>query len=103
MKNEALRYEIAKKRVGELKEFYGHLAIYITVNAVLVIINIAQFVNDNSSFPWAIFPIFFWGIFGLGWHAFATFGPIKNFFGAEWEVRKINELMEKEEKQKRTQ
>lgn len=35
-----LKYQRAKKRVEELKGFYGHLTAFIIVNVVLAIINI---------------------------------------------------------------
>jgi hypothetical protein len=34
------RYEKAKKRVEELKKFYGNLVTYVAINIVLIIINL---------------------------------------------------------------
>jgi hypothetical protein len=34
------KYEKAKKRVEELKKFYGNLVTYVVINIVLIIINL---------------------------------------------------------------
>lgn len=82
-------YERAKKRVEELKGFYGHLMAYIIVNVILAIIDIIF----TPGFLWFLFISLFWGI-GLIAHALTVFS--RGIFSKEWEERKIKEYMEKE-------
>ena len=62
-------YEEAKQRVEAKKYFYVHLALYICINAFLIII--WAFVADGG-FPWFIFPLFGWGI-GIVFHFLEVF------------------------------
>lgn len=85
--SEQERYQRARKRVKQLKDFYSHLAVYIAVIGFLAVVNYL-----TGDFPWVIFPAGGWGI-GLFIHAMETF----NFgLGAAWEERKIRELMAQE-------
>lgn len=61
-------YESAKKRVEEKIGFYIHIMVYIVISALLVIINL----SSTSSYFWAKWPIFGWGI-GVIFHAIAVF------------------------------
>jgi sensor histidine kinase YesM len=88
--NDNAKYMRAKKRVEELKEFYGSLIAYVFVMPFLVYINY----RTSWGFQWFWFPLFGWGL-GLTIHALKTFG-----YGANWEERKIREIMEKEENEK---
>jgi hypothetical protein len=87
-------YMRAKKRVESLKGFYWHLAVYIVVNAFLII-----FIGYNSGGRYFSFGAWstaiFWGI-GLLFHFLGVFGP-DFIFGKDWEKRKIEEFMKKEE------
>jgi len=83
-------YERAKKRVEELKGFYGHLIAYIVVNVFLAIVNLLT----TPGFWWFLFVTFFWGI-GLVAHGLSVFMK-RGIFSKDWEDRKINEYMEKE-------
>jgi hypothetical protein len=58
---------------------------------VLIIVNL-----NTSKFQWFWFPMLGWGM-GLTFHALETFG-----YGKSWEERKIQEILEKEDKQKNT-
>ena len=80
------KYQRAKKRVDDLKEFYGSLIAYALVIPFLVFVNYQTF----WGFKWFWFPAIGWGI-GLLVQAFKVFG-----YGAGWEERKIRELMEKD-------
>ena len=62
-------YEEAKKRVEARKAFFVHLATYIVVNIVLVMI---WAFATRGGYPWFIFPLGGWGI-GLLFHALGTF------------------------------
>lgn len=84
------RYERAKKRVEELKSFYIHLAVYITVNIALFILNMLTSPNDL----WFVFPLLGWGI-GLSVHFVVVI--LGGKWGSKWEDKKIKELMEKDE------
>ena len=54
-------YRPARKRVEEKKGFYIHFAVYLAVNALLVVI---WFVTGHpgNRFPWLVFPLGGWGI-----------------------------------------
>ena len=84
------RYQKAKARVKEIKEFYTHATVYVGIMSLLALLN-----YFTTSFPWVIFPALGWGI-GLVAHGFCAFGynPI---LGKNWEERKIRELMDKDE------
>ncbi len=86
--DEQTRYEDAKKRVGEIKEFYQHLITYVVVNAALFVINMLT----SPQYLWFVWPLAGWGI-GVALHALTVFG---RFWGKGWEDRKIRELMEKD-------
>jgi hypothetical protein len=88
--DEQERYERAKRRVEEIRGFYGHLTAYVVVNAVLVALNLMT----SPRYLWFRWPLFGWGI-GLVLHAFSVFGAGR-LFGPEWERRKIKEIMERE-------
>ena len=79
-------YFRAKKRVEELKGFYGNLISYCCVIPFLVFINL-WFMPD---FHWFWFSVFGWG-FGVVMHAFKVYG-----YSSNWEERKIREILEKE-------
>jgi hypothetical protein len=83
------KYERAKKRVQNLKDFYTHLTVYILVNILLVIINLISF----NGHWWFFYPLLGWGI-GLTAHGVSTLAYSR--FGAGWEERKIKEYMEKD-------
>jgi len=79
-------YYRAKKRVEELKGFYGNLTAYCTVIPILAFINF----TTDSRFLWFFFPMLGWGM-GLTFHGLSVFGYSKS-----WEEKKINEIMNKE-------
>jgi len=83
------KYEKAKKRVEEIKGFYTHLAVYVCVNAVLVLINLVA----NPESLWFYWPLMGWGI-GVFFHAMSVF-VFSRFPGRQWEDRKIKEIMDK--------
>ncbi|MDD1774708.1 MAG: 2TM domain-containing protein [Methanobacterium sp.] len=83
-------YHRAKKRVDELKGFYGHLMAFIVVNVFLAVVNFLT----TPGFPWFLFITFFWGI-GLISHALTVFSK-RGLFSKEWEERKIKQYMDEE-------
>ncbi len=102
---EEQRYLKAKKRVKDIKGFYGHLTAYIGVNIFLTAIIVFGMMNDGKGFKDAITNFgaystwLFWGI-GIFFHWLGVFG-FGNVVSKEWEERKIRELMEKEDKRDR--
>ena len=83
--SENAAYAKAKKRVEELKGFYGNLTAYCIVIPTLAIINY----NTYWGFQWFWFPMLGWGL-GVSFHAFGVFG-----YGKSWEERKIQEIVNK--------
>ncbi|WP_348825276.1 2TM domain-containing protein [Flavobacterium aestuarii] len=79
-------YFRAKKRVEELKGFYGNIISYCCVIPFLVFINLKY----SPGFQWFWFSAIGWG-FGIIMHAFKVFG-----YSSDWEERKIKEYMEKD-------
>jgi hypothetical protein len=77
------QYFIAKKKVEDIKGFYGNLTSFIVVNSVLVVINIVT----SPQYLWFFWPLLGWGI-GVVSHGLRVFGFI-SFFGKDWEERKI--------------
>jgi 2TM domain len=88
------RYYQAKKRVEEIKGFYGHLASFVLVNLFLFVLNIMT----SPTELWFFWPLLGWGI-GLFFHAMKVFNCMP-FFSKNWEERKIKEFMDKEENAK---
>jgi hypothetical protein len=88
MNTEVSKYQKAKKRVGEIRGFYTHLGVYVLINAMLLLINI----TTSPDVLWFYWPLMGWGI-GVALHALRVFGASR-WFGAGWEERKIEELME---------
>jgi hypothetical protein len=90
------KYFRAKERVEALKKFYGSLLSYVIFITLLGALN---YWIDEWRYPWFLWAAFGWGI-GLVFQAVKAF-DFNPFFGKDWENRKIKELMEKEEDQKR--
>ena len=87
-------YELARKRVEELKGFYVHFTIYIAVNTGLFILDALQ----GGSW-WFFWPALGWGI-GVAAHAIGLFyGTGRRM--ARWEERKIQEYVDSAETEER--
>nr|WP_321223050.1 2TM domain-containing protein [uncultured Psychroserpens sp.] len=90
------RYQLAAKRVKQIKGFYTHALIYVLINLVFVYINFQNLDEGESYFQWRNFITFsFWGI-GLLAHGASVFLP-NIIFGKNWEEKKIREFMDKED------
>jgi len=81
-------YQQAKKRVEEKKGFFTHLAVYIIVNIMLVLI---WAFPSGGGYPWFIWPLGGWGI-GLLFHFLGVFVFSKR---TSWEKREIEKEVEK--------
>jgi hypothetical protein len=79
-------YYRAKKRVEELKGFYGNVISYCCVIPFLIFINLRY----SPGFQWFWFSALGWG-FGVVMHAFKVYG-----YSSNWEERKIREILDKE-------
>ena len=90
------RYFKARKRVEEIKGFYGNLIAYIVVNIGLMVINLLT----SPAYLWFFWPMLGWGI-GVLFHGMKVFNYMP-FFGKDWEEKKIKEFMDKEEQSKKT-
>jgi hypothetical protein len=85
-------YERAKKHVRQIKGFYIHAMIYMLVNALLIAVNLATSRGET----WFAWPLLGWGI-GLAAHGISVFG-LGSLWGAEWEERKIKEIIERNQR-----
>ncbi|MBL8522752.1 MAG: 2TM domain-containing protein [Betaproteobacteria bacterium] len=84
---EALRR--ARKRAREIRSFYISATMYAIVIPFLWIVNLS-----TGTKIWAHWATFGWGI-GLTIHGLSVFAG-RSFFGSEWEERKVEELMARE-------
>jgi len=90
------RYFKARKRVEEIKGFYGNLIAYVVVNIGLMVLNLLT----SPAYLWFFWPMLGWGI-GVLFHGMKVFNYMP-FFGKDWEEKKIKEYMDKEEQSKKT-
>jgi hypothetical protein len=61
-------YREARRRVRAKKGFFVHLAVYLAVNALLVVV----WATSPARHPWFLWPALGWGI-GLAFHALSAF------------------------------
>ena len=87
-------YERAKSRVEAKLGFFIHLAVYIVVNGLLIIINM----STSPKYLWFIWPLIGWGIgvifHGLGVFFLTSGAGIKERF-IEKEMKKQTSRLEK--------
>ena len=90
-----IKYQMAAKRVKDLKGFYTHLFVYLAVNILLFVINYSELPNGASIWSWQIWltPVL-WGL-GIITHTMNVFVP-GFIFSKNWEERKVRELIERE-------
>ncbi|CAM3470419.1 2TM domain-containing protein [Elizabethkingia occulta] len=86
----------AKRKVKEIRGFYIHFLIYLTVNVIILISNFYEY----HQIGWTnIYVPVLWGVVILI-HAGSVFLP-GIIFGNDWEKKKIKKLMEKYKSQKK--
>ena len=90
MNEQEIKYQKAKERVEAIKGFYIHLTVYVVVNLILFSINMIV----SPAGLWFFWPLMGWGV-GLAIHALSVLG-FGRWFSADWEEKKIAELMKKE-------
>jgi hypothetical protein len=84
----------ARARAHELREFYTHLATYVLVCSLLVVIDVANSSAGGTTFlglSWAYWPILGWGI-AIVIHTISVF-----FTSDDWEERKAKQLFDKQQ------
>ncbi|NAY90554.1 histidine kinase [Muricauda sp. JGD-17] len=84
------KYKKAKQKVECIKSFHIHLTVYVIVISFLTFINYM-----TTDYFWVIFPALGWGV-GLIGHWLHVYGT-DYFLGSNWEKRKIQQFMDKEE------
>lgn len=87
-------YYKAQRKVEEIKGFYGNFYFWILVNLGLMILNLVTY----PDYLWFFWPLVGWGV-GVAIHAMSVFN-LMPFMGADWEERKIRQLMDKERNNK---
>lgn len=90
MNDQDIKFQQAKERVAALRGFYIHLVVYLLVNLLLFLINILT----SPASLWFFWPLAGWGI-AIALHALSVFG-LSRVLGADWEERKIQEIMGEE-------
>lgn len=90
---QSAEYNAAFRQVRRLRRFYAHLVVYLAVNAGLLVINLLS----TPGRLWVAWPLAGWGI-AILIHGFGTFLG-GSFFGAEWEARKLRELLERRQRE----
>lgn len=91
-----IRYKQAKKQVQKIKGFYIHAAVYVIVNAGLLLANSGFGKLNTENIMENLWMPLFWGI-GLLIHGLSVFLP-HFILGKDWEEKKIKEIMEKEKR-----
>jgi hypothetical protein len=81
-------YEAARKRVEEKKGFFIHLAVYVVINLMLILL--WKFAAGGG-YPWFFWSLGGWAI-GLVFHFLSVFVFSKQ---SGWERREIEKEMEK--------
>jgi hypothetical protein len=85
-------YKQARRRVAQLRGFYSNLFSYVVIIAFLAVLNLLT----DPGYLWFLWAAAGWGI-GLALHAYSTFAS-HGILGREWEERKIQEIMEREQR-----
>jgi hypothetical protein len=76
------RYYLAKKKVEQIKGFYGNLISYVVFNIFFLVINLLTSPNHL----WFYWPLLWWGL-GVFFHGMRVFG-YSPFFNKDWEEKK---------------
>jgi uncharacterized oligopeptide transporter (OPT) family protein len=76
-------YQTAKKRVEAKLGFYIHLAAYVVINILLIIINL----STSPQYLWFKWPLIGWGV-GIFFHALGVFVFSGGSVLKEWMIEK---------------
>ena len=101
MESKETKYERARKRVKEIKNFYTHLGIYLFINTLLQLFYTGVFdkgaITDHMPY-WVRFTTpFFWGLSVLIHGLYTYKGYIFKRWYTDWEDRKIRQLIKDED------
>ena len=104
MENQKSSFERAQKRVKDIKAWYSHLSVYLTINGVYLLFYFGLFDRGAVSgyIPWwsPVSMLVGWGI-GLMIHYIMVHkGNFINRSYKSWEERKIKEYLDREEAQR---
>lgn len=91
---EEYKYEKAKKRAKEIRNFYYQLTAYCVVIPILIYINL----TFTPEFHWFWFSMIGWGT-GVIMHGMEAF-QLNPFLGKNWEERKLKQFIEEEKAKK---
>jgi hypothetical protein len=83
------REEQTRKYVRDLRDFYVHVTIYLTVNVMLFAIDML-----TPRGPWFYWPLLLWGV-GVAANGGAVLAS-RRFFVTDWEERKVAKLRARE-------
>lgn len=89
------KYQRAKKRVEEMRGFYGNLSAYLVMSVFFVILNVLT----SPGHYWFYWPMLGWGL-GVVFHGLKVFN-YSPLLSKDWEERKMREFMEKEEENRK--
>lgn len=95
-----LKYLKAKNRVEKLKRFYNHLAVYIIINSIITGFKVYNNLDSWESFTNELFSfdvLSSWTVWGM----VLVIHFISVVFFQDWEERKIEAYMKKENETKR--
>ncbi|MBI3140617.1 MAG: 2TM domain-containing protein [Rhodocyclales bacterium] len=81
-----------RRQVARLRGFYRHALIYVAVNAGLLLIDLLRSPGEF----WVVWPLAGWGV-AVAIHGLSVFFGGR-LLGAEWEERKVRELMARGDK-----
>ena len=91
-------YLRAKKKTEKIRKFYKHLVIYVIVNIFISYFKVTKYMGyDDYTFEEAFFQLDTFVVWII-WGVFVILQAIKTFkagtiLGADWEERKIQEIM----------
>ena len=87
---EAERYYKVQERVKEIRKFYEHLTVYVLCNPIVIVVNLMT--SPGYLYFW--YSLLGWGV-AIILHGLKVFDCFP-FLNKEWERRKIDEILEKE-------
>jgi hypothetical protein len=87
---EAERYYQAQEKVKNIRKFYEHLTLYFLCNPIVIAVNLMT--SPGYLYFW--YSLLGWGVV-IVLHGLKSFDSFP-FFSKEWEKRKIDEILEKE-------
>ncbi len=92
----------AMKRVKALRDFYGHLVLYVVVMGILLAVDYADGSEGETwlGLDWAYFPLIGWGVFVVG-HAVSVMFDLR--VGGRWEQRKLQKYLDQERRREQPQ